>query len=194
MEERFPLKDTMLGRAVGETYIPAVPDTVQPETATGNLLSDGVQFIEGMATVGKVLGPLKFAAGAARTAEVAGRSGATFATFFDPYRDRLSNLVQNYPSIANPVAAFLSANPDDPEMVARLKNGLENAGLGVLVDGVAQGIVSVAHYIKGKPEAALQAATSVKPYEPPVAPTAGETADSISPVGETRPADGVTAR
>jgi hypothetical protein len=133
----------------------------QNDTATGKLLSSGVQWTEGMATLGKVLGPLKYTAGLARAGEVGVRSAANLATFFDPYAARLSNLIQDSKSLQNPVAQFLQADPNDPEVVARLKNGLEGTLEGAALDSFIHGVTSISHYMRGDPEQAVASAQRV---------------------------------
>ena len=55
-------------------------------------------------------------------------------TFFDPYEERLSNIIQET-GLANPITEFLSADENDSKATARLKNTLEGMGLGVITDG-----------------------------------------------------------
>ena len=51
-------------------------------------------------------------------------------TVFDAQEQRLSNLLQAYPSLQNPVSEFLAADENDTEMEGRLKNFLEGGILG----------------------------------------------------------------
>lgn len=151
-----------------EKNAPSVPEVDEPHTGTGKFLASTVQFVEGMATLGKFLGPLNAANKAVRAGDMALRSGADFALFFDPYKERLSNLIQEYPSLQNPVAKFLSADPSDPEVLARFKNGLENAGLGVALDSTVQGVAAVSHYMRGNKAEALTAAEAAAGAVPKV--------------------------
>lgn len=52
---------------------------------------------------------------------------------FSGQQERLSDLVQQFPAIANPVTDFLASDVDDSFAVGRLKNALEFAGLDVAV-------------------------------------------------------------
>ena len=52
---------------------------------------------------------------------------------FSGQQARLSDLVQEFPIIANPVTDFLASDVDDSFAVGRLKNALEFAGLDVAV-------------------------------------------------------------
>lgn len=60
---------------------------------------------------------------------------ADFAVF-DGNDERLSNLIQDIPALANPLTEFLAASEDDSEVFGRLKNVVEGAGLGVITDGL----------------------------------------------------------
>ena len=53
---------------------------------------------------------------------------------FSPHEERLSNLVQEFPELANPITEYLQAKPDDSFAEGRLKNSLE----GLLVGGLAE--------------------------------------------------------
>lgn len=88
-----------------------------------------------------VIGPAGKAAKAiglaGRAAEIAAGVGAgAFADFaaFDGHEERLSNLIQKYPALQNPITEFLSADPNDGDATARFKNVLEGAALGGLVE------------------------------------------------------------
>ena len=148
-------------------------DAVEPTTGTGKFLSGAVQFIEGMAGVGKItktLGLAKGLAAAGQTADTAAKSALTMATFFDPYQERLSNMIQENPTLANPVAAFLASNKDDNEAVARLKNGLEGAGVSAGLEGLFHGIVAIKNWKDGNIDGAVSAAEQ-----------AGKAAQAVSP-------------
>lgn len=55
---------------------------------------------------------------------------------FENTGERLSDTIQNYPQLQNPITEFLAGDPDDNEAVGRLKNVLEGAALGSILDGV----------------------------------------------------------
>jgi hypothetical protein len=60
-------------------------------------------------------------------------SGVSGGLGFSGQQERLSDLVQQFPAIANPVTDFLASDVDDSFAVGRLKNALEFAGLDVAV-------------------------------------------------------------
>ena len=57
--------------------------------------------------------------------------------------ERLSNLVQEFPGLANPITDYLAADEDDSELEGRFKNVLEGAGLGAATDLLFMGIKAV---------------------------------------------------
>lgn len=75
-------------------------------------------------------------AGKGGVGRAAVKGGITDFLAFNESEERLSNLVQSVPELANPVTAFLSADEDDGVITGRLKNVLEGAGLGLALDGV----------------------------------------------------------
>jgi hypothetical protein len=58
---------------------------------------------------------------------------------FDGLDKRLSDMVQQYPSLQNPVNEFLASKPGDTQLEGRLKNALEGLGIGTTVDVVLAG-------------------------------------------------------
>ena len=116
-------------------------------------LTEGVvQFLTGFIPVAGALGKVgalsKAAQGAAlvskgRAAAVAvgaGRAAVAGATAdflaFDGNDPRLSNLIQTIPELQNPVTEFLASKAEDGEVLGRMKNVIEGAGLGLAADGI----------------------------------------------------------
>lgn len=73
------------------------------------------------------------AKGAGAMAQTVTASGVSGGLGFSGQQERLSDLVQQFPAIANPVTDFLASDVDDSFAVGRLKNALEFAGLDVAV-------------------------------------------------------------
>jgi hypothetical protein len=55
---------------------------------------------------------------------------------FDAQEHRLSNLIQQFPELQNPVSEYLAASPDDTEALGRAKNAIEGLILGGVIGTV----------------------------------------------------------
>lgn len=117
-----------------------LPNVAPPTSMTGTIVEKGVQFAAGMAASGKILKSAKVLTGAGTITQAAAKGVLTDFAAFDPHEERLSNLVQSFPALANPITDFLASDPNDGAMEGRFKNALEGAGLGVAVDAVVQGV------------------------------------------------------
>jgi len=141
--------------------IPQLPDLEPPKTVTGGVVKGVAQFLTGMKGAGKVAQSLKVPemAGKAGYALAAAKGAAANFAFFDPHQERLSNLIQEYPALANPVNEYLAAKPDDGAAEGRFKNALEGLGLGVLTDGFFKGVrlLREVNFAKAKGTAAEEA-------------------------------------
>jgi hypothetical protein len=80
----------------------------------------------------------KAAAVAIKRGAIAG-AVADFAVW-DGNEGRLSNLVESFPSVANPITEYLAADESDPELYGRFKNTLEGLGIGAAVEAIALGV------------------------------------------------------
>lgn len=76
---------------------------------------------------------------------------------FDGLEGRLSDMVQQYPALQNPITSYLSSSPDDTQAEGRLKNALEGFGIGATVDVVLAGFRAYRGHLKGD-KAAVDAA------------------------------------
>lgn len=101
------------------------------------------QFATGYALAGRVTPSGWFSwAGRFKGAVAGGAKGAAvdFA-LFDPWEERLSNLIQSGPEwVKNPLTDFLQAEEDDGELEARAKAVLEGVLTGIAADAVISGI------------------------------------------------------
>lgn len=61
---------------------------------------------------------------------------ATDAIAMDPNAERLSNLVEQFPALQNPVTEYLAHKDGDTEAEGRFKNAVEGLGLGGLTEGL----------------------------------------------------------
>lgn len=71
---------------------------------------------------------------------VAAEATADFLAFRSQ-EERLSNLIQQFPQLQNPITEYLAADGDDAELEGRLKNSLEGLGIGGIMSVVGAGVV-----------------------------------------------------
>lgn len=117
------------------------------QTITGDLVEGVTQFGIGLAlTRGAGLN-------ANTLAGYAGQGAVAENLTFNPYEDRLSNLVQSVPALENPLTEYLSADAEDSEVEARFKMTLEGLGLGAAVDGLFAVARSARNLRQGKESA-----------------------------------------
>ena len=64
-------------------------------------------------------------------------------SMFQAQEERLSNLIETFPSLNNPISEYLAADADDGEIEGRLKNTLEGLALGGVVDGLIAGVRAI---------------------------------------------------
>lgn len=127
------------------------------------IANDVAQFTTGMLGAGKLMAPtkaiqkLKTAGKAGRTAYEVSRGALTGAVAIDPHEERLSNLIQQYEVLQNPVTEYLAANPDDSSAEGRLKNALEGIGMDLAIAGAfALSIKAVKNFRTGDTKAGLK--------------------------------------
>lgn len=116
-----------------------------PQTTAGSLVSGVAQFATAYGILGAAGKATKISELAGTVAKLgkgaqyglaAGKGMVADAVFQDPYEDRLSNLIQQFPTLQNPITEYLAADPNDSEAEARFKNVLEGAGLGLMTDAL----------------------------------------------------------
>ena len=106
----------------------------EPETISGALTRGVSQFLIGFIPVSKMLKFIKPISKMGELGKGAIAGGVTDFTVFAPHEERLSNLVQSFKELQNPVTEYLQADPDDSAAEGRLKNVLE----GLLIGGLAE--------------------------------------------------------
>ncbi|MCA2979534.1 MAG: hypothetical protein INH37_14760 [Myxococcaceae bacterium] len=169
-------------KAIADAFGYARNSIAPTTTVTGELVEDVSQFLAGFGVMGRfikggawalhkagVKGALSAAAPATTGGRVAlevSKEAGAGALAFDPHEERLSNLIQQYPSLANPVTAFLAADKDDGEAFARLKSALENGGLAFVAERVATAIRSLKKAREGDIEGAADDALKAGKDEP----------------------------
>jgi hypothetical protein len=124
------------------------------ETITGGLAEGIAQFAAGFipiaGQIGKVAQGAKWGSRLLRTSKTGkqvlnwkGMVAAEVTTDFVAFRaqeERLSNLVQMFPALENPLTDFLAADDDDGELEGRFKNSLEGLGITGLLAPILLGV------------------------------------------------------
>lgn len=166
-------------------------DAITPE------MNDGIrQAASGISQTVAAFIPISRAMAAEQAATTAGRIltngiafGATQAAAFDPHGPRMSNLVEQFPALKNPLTSYLASKPGDSDADGVLKNFLEGTLGGVVGDTVLEGALSVfrgarsavsmASNTKAVAEAESTSVTHVSPQPGPVPATLEEAADGV---------------
>ena len=130
-----------------------LPEVAPAKTGAGQLTRTATQFFVPYMGALKVLGKGKTALGTAMKME----AGAvlTGQAVFDPFDEKLSDLIQSVPALENPVTEYLQADPDDSVAEARFKLALEDIGLGAASLGIVQSLKALGKMKKGQVEEGL---------------------------------------
>lgn len=122
--------------------LPDVPAKLVGKSVTGGLIKGVAQFLTGMKGAGKLaeVAGLAGATGAAGYSLAAAKGALANFAVFDPHQQRLSNLIEQFPALHNPVTEFLQSKPDDGDAEGRFKNALEGLGMGLITDGFFKGV------------------------------------------------------
>ncbi len=146
-------------------YIERKGEDLKRENVVNGIAQSLSQFGTGFIGLGKVkwvAQGLQKAKDFGKAAGLAAESlrGATVGfVAMDPHDERLSNLVEAYPSLSNPITNYLAAKPTDSDAEGRLKNALEGIILDtVLVGGLALAAKAIKLYRAGNIKAANEAA------------------------------------
>lgn len=143
----YDLVDTVGELATDGDFLPDVSDDSvfgEAKTTAGHIAEGITQFattfIPVAGWVGKASKALKLGKVAA---SVVNTVGSGFIADFIGQRGnegRLSDLIESFPELSNPITQYLASDEDDSELEGRLKNALEGAGLGIAFDGLLKGL------------------------------------------------------
>lgn len=128
------LEEIATDPSVLEQAIKSVPTVPEPTYPGGSVVRDLTGFAIPYVGISKRAGPFTDLTTGQKIAKGAGIGGVAEQFAFSPYEQRVSNLVQQYPALQNPVTEFLQADPEDNEAVARFKMAVEGAAIGVPFD------------------------------------------------------------
>lgn len=123
--------------------IPTIKLLDDPQSNTGKLLQTALTFVAGFLGAGKVA-PIKATTKAGKFGTDMLKGAISDMAVFDGQEERLSNLIQSFPELKNPITNFLQAKETDNELEGKLKNAFEGAGLGFIAGAVFNGIKSMA--------------------------------------------------
>lgn len=154
---------TDLGR-IGGDQDPTLPEVPQPRSVTGKIGRAIATFLTGFVGAGK-LTPLKLwrpVTARGRVGKAAAQGAVADFSVFEANEDRLSNLIQEVPALANPISEYLAADPDDNAAEGRFKNAVEGLGLGVAVDGLALGLRALRESRKARAALEQEARPEIK--------------------------------
>lgn len=117
-----------------------MPELDDPRTVTGGLIKGISQFL-----VGFLPGVKAVKAMGVKGAVSSAMAGGAIAdsVVFDPSDERLSDLIEEYPALSNPVTSYLEADPEDSKAEGRFKNALEGFALGGVADTFLKAVKTV---------------------------------------------------
>ena len=109
------------------------------KTTAGSLVEGISQFATGFVPIFGAAGKIGALAKAGTVTRGVVAGAVTDFAAFKGQEDRLSNLIQQFPELQNPVTEFLAHDADETEVEGRLKNVLE----GLILEGAIGGTVSM---------------------------------------------------
>ena len=145
------------------------------KTFAGGIVEGGTQFLSGFIPIfgaaskaGQLAKAGTFAQKALQNNMVKSAYAGVLTDFtvFSEQEQRLSNLIQEHPALANPVTEFLAADEDDSVLEGRLKNALEGLGLGLITDGMVRGIKAIRNTRKARADGLTPDEAALKAKEP----------------------------
>lgn len=110
---------------------------------TGQIAEGLSQFAVGWYSLGGAVGAVGKGLNLGRTATNVARGVATDFTVFDGQSGRLADLVAKIPGLEDPMNDYLSfalTDEQDGELIGRMKNAIEGAGVGAAIDGIIAGV------------------------------------------------------
>lgn len=134
----------LLSPEEGETARVMLPEVGEAQTVTGGLTRGISQFLTGFVGGARALGGLGAATRAGAIAKGSGAAAISDFAAFDGHEQRLSDLIQSNPTLANPITEYLASDMSDSELEGRLKNVAE----GALSDMILGGLIGAVRQIR----------------------------------------------
>lgn len=123
-----------------------LPEMKENVTAYGKLARGVSQFAAGFVGAGKLLKAAKVLQGTSKYTTLArgmAEGAITDAVAFDGHDERLSNLIEEFPELSNPITRYLSSKDSDTDAEGRFKNALEGLALGGLTETIFAGVRAI---------------------------------------------------
>lgn len=120
-----------------------LPEMKENATAYGKLARGVSQFAAGFVGAGKFLKAAKVLQGTGKYMTLArgmAQGAVTDAVAFDGHDERLSNLIEEFPELSNPITRYLASKDSDSDAEGRFKNTLEGLALGGLTETIFAGV------------------------------------------------------
>ncbi len=148
-------EDKSLFRQAHEAEAARIKDSGFVNSATYSIS----QMVTGLVGAGKLMKPIKFIQNlrkgslAAKASVEIGKGALASTVVLDPHEERLSDIIEEFPALQNPVTDYLSSDPEDSTAEGRFKNAIESIGL----DFALVGAVKVVKLLRaGQTEEALK--------------------------------------
>ena len=113
------------------------------QTIYGDVSSALTQFAVGWLPANRALSTVKTTTKVGTGAKRLAEGGVAEMLAFDEDDERLSNIIQDYPHLENPITEFLQADPDDGFAEAKLKQALEGAAIEGTIGTVLMGLKAI---------------------------------------------------
>lgn len=146
-----------------DEYRRVLPDLNLDSTA-GDLASGITKFAVGMIGAGKIMKGAKILQGASKATKVAHtlvQGALTDFAMNDPGEDRLSNIVESFPALRNPITDYLAADEDEGMVEGKLKAALEGMVISGATDLFMKGIKVYKGALKAGKASGAQAAQTI---------------------------------
>lgn len=105
-------------------------------TITGGMVRGVAQFLTGFVAGGKALKSVKGFSQMGRAKQAMTQAALADFAAFDGHEARLSDLIQEFPALQNPVTEYLASDMTDSELEGRLKNVAEGALSDIVLAGL----------------------------------------------------------
>jgi len=114
----------------------SIPKIEEPDYFGGSLVRDLTGFAIPGTLAQKAFAPVQAVTTGQKLLKGAAIGTAAEQLAFSPYEQRISNLIQDYPELQNPITEYLQADPNDNEAEARLKMAVEGSAIGIPFDAL----------------------------------------------------------